>query len=164
MGLERSDNEGVERETRPRSRQITNLLVNPHETIRTNQEKQKIDRGDDNAKRHAAGERWWGHEAAATSDRGISLGAQPPFLDGGEGELHNANSSVPVIFGGGGNLSGSKEFTGGRYPSQTPQQEIERKPAYPVSTHPSWITRGGTSRARIHHNIGSRTSDGVGRY
>ena len=110
MGGGRPDDEGVERETRPHSRHINNLLVNPHEAIRDHQ-CQKIDKRELHMKRHAAGKRWWGPEALTTSDKEILLGAQPPFLDGGEGELQHAKSSLPVIIGGGENLSGLKPPT-----------------------------------------------------
>ena len=131
MGGGRPDDEGVERETRPCSCHINNLLVNPHEAIRDHQCRE-IDKRELNMKRHAAGERWWGPEALTTSDKEILLGAQPPFLDGGEGELQHAKSSLPVIIGGGENLSGLKpptlDSTGGDVTgADTPQHRIENK-------------------------------------
>ena len=121
----------MERETRPCSCHINNLLVNPHEAIRDHQ-CQEINKSELNTKCHAAGERWWGPEALTTSDKEILLGAQPPFLNGGEGELQHAKSSLPVIIGGGENLSGLKpptlDSTGGDVTgADTPQHRIENK-------------------------------------
>ena len=131
MGGGRPDDEGVERETRPCSCHINNLLVNPHEAIRDHQ-CQEINKSELNTKCHAAGERWWGPEALTTSDKEILLGAQPPFLNGGEGELQHAKSSLPVIIGGGENLSGLKPPTldsagGDVTGADTPQHRIENK-------------------------------------